>query len=231
MGPSILYKIHIPSPCLQSSYFNQKQSVIKNKILPHGTIEKKERKEKNMTNPYSNFHFSLTLVMRLILTSLLLNGCGNDEKNNFSTQQKVRKYAKDTLIKGKVSNKKGMIRSGKIKVTNIKGGLIVSTTLQNDYHYTVTIPAGTELPIELHFYPKTVNEYNKKMIVAVIYPNIKNYDINELSSAIAKKAKALGGYTHYHMMRAAESSVNVPDANKTTSGFKGDPTKQYGGWH
>jgi hypothetical protein len=69
------------------------------------------------------------------------------------------------------------------------------------------------------------------MTAAIIYPNIKKYDINELSTAIAKKAKVLGGYTHYNMMRAAESTVSVPDANKTTTGFKGDPTKQYGGWH
>jgi len=30
---------------------------------------------------------------------------------------------------------------------------------------------------------------------------------------------------------AADSTVGVPDANKTSTGFRGDPTKQYGGWH
>jgi hypothetical protein len=52
-----------------------------------------------------------------------------------------------------------------------------------------------------------------------------------LTTSIAKKAQALGGYTHANMVQAAEDTAKVPDANKTTAGFRGDPTTQYGGWH
>ncbi len=187
-----------------------------------------------MTNLSSNFQVSLKLIVSLIFTATFLIGCDSNEKslkNNFTVQQKVQKYAKDTVIKGKVTNKKGTILSGEIRVVDSKGAVIVTKQLKNDYHYSVTIPAGTLLPIELKFYPKTKSSDVEKMTAAIIYPNIKKYDINELTTLIAKKAKAMGGYTHVHMVSAAESTISAPDANKTTAGFRGDPTKQYGGWH
>ena len=71
----------------------------------------------------------------------------------------------------------------------------------------------------------------EKLITAVVHPTITQYDINPLTTLIAKKAKSMGGYSHANMVRAAEGTVTVPDANKTTEGFRGDPTTQYGGWH
>jgi hypothetical protein len=52
-----------------------------------------------------------------------------------------------------------------------------------------------------------------------------------LTTAIAKAAKTMGGYTRTNMVRAAEETVSVPEGNKTSTGWKGDPTTQYGGWH
>ena len=46
-----------------------------------------------------------------------------------------------------------------------------------------------------------------------------------------KAAKAMGGYNRANMIHAAENTVHTPDANKTTTGWRGDPTTQYGGWH
>ncbi len=65
----------------------------------------------------------------------------------------------------------------------------------------------------------------------VVQADINRYDISPLTNAIAQQAKALGGYTLRNMTQAAEDGVHVPDANKTSTGFRGDPTKQYGGWH
>lgn len=167
----------------------------------------------------------------LLLFSLLLNGCDNNKgsKNSLSTQQKTQKYTQETTLTGKVSYKNKIINSGVIKATNNKGRLITSTPLNKNSHYSMKIVAGTQLPIILTYH--STKKTQKKLISVVIYSAIKKYDINELTTLIAKKAKALGGYSHINMMMAAESTVGVPDANKTTSGFRGDPTKQYGGWH
>jgi hypothetical protein len=79
--------------------------------------------------------------------------------------------------------------------------------------------------------PDPQSESQDKLIAVAIYPTIKKYDINDYTTLIAKKAKAMGGYTHSNMVLAADSTVGVPEANKTSTGFRGDPTKQYGGWH
>lgn len=170
----------------------------------------------------------------LILLSPILTGCGKDDNSNksyTSTQQKIQKYSKDTVLKGKVSNEKGPLSNGEITVTDSKGKAVTKTRLENDNHYSLTIPAGTELPITLSFTPTDDSSSKEKLISVVIYASITKYDITELTTLIAKTAKSLGGYTHANMVRAAANTVGVPDANKTSSGFRGDPTKQYGGWH
>lgn len=176
---------------------------------------------------------TIATMLIMLIMSIVINGCDNNKNNSgsFVIKQKAQKYSKDTILKGKVSNKKVSITSGKIKVTSEKGKLLVSHKLINDNHYSLKIPAGTKLPIIITFYPDKNNKDQSKLVAVVIYPTISKYDINELTTAIAKNAKALGGYTHANMVMAAENTVNVPDANKTSTGFRGDPTKQYGGWH
>lgn len=189
----------------------------------------------NITTNNASIHSTLRpLVLVTVLISLFLTGCDSNDKSSkksFTAQQATQKYSEETTLKGKVSNKKGHITTGEIKATDSKGKIVATTQLKNDYHYSIIIPAGTELPIVLSFYPDKKSKNKKKLVSAVIYTSIKKYDINELTTLIAKKAKALGGYTHSHMLIAADSTIDAPDANKTTTGFRGDPTKQYGGWH
>jgi len=177
-----------------------------------------------------NISNTFTKLLFTLLISLFLNACNNDadKKQNLSNQQVVQKYSKDTLISGRVSNKKGNIRTGTVKATDSHNKLIASTQVDNNGHYTLTIPAKTELPLTLSH---TSDANTSKLISIVIYASYNKFDINDLTTLIAKKAKSLGGYTHANMSIAADETVGVPDANKTSTGFRGDPTKQYGGWH
>lgn len=179
---------------------------------------------KNNTFPFYSLLFTFFF-------SLVLVGCGSNDSSNSSliTQQVIAKYNKKTVLSGRVSNKKGNIREGEVKASNSKNKLIATTQVDKDGHYALDIPAGTELPITLS-YSSTAKDKDKLISVA-IYSTLKKYDINDLTTLIAKKAKSLGGYTHSNMSIAADSTVGVPDANKTSTGFRGDPTKQYGGWH
>lgn len=181
----------------------------------------------------STYSLSLKSMCFITLTSLSLLGCGDNgaNKNGISIQQKVQKYTKDTLIKGKVSTKKGSIFEGEITVTDSKGKVVATTLLEGKSHYSIMIPKDVELPMVLTFSPPSDSADKKKLTSAAIYTAIKKYDINDLTTLIAKKAKSLGGYTHANMSIAADQTVGIPDANKTSTGFRGDPTKQYGGWH
>ena len=181
----------------------------------------------------TRFKFIPTLFM-LFFLAVFLNGCDSNDKSkkkSFSIQQKTQKYTKDTTLKGRVSYNKHTLISGEIKVTDSKGKLVASLQLDKQSQYSIKIPAGTELPLILSYYPGANSTNKDKLKSVAIYTAIKKYDINELTTFIAKKAKELGGYTHNNMVMAADSTVGIPDANKTSTGFRGDPTKQYGGWH
>ncbi len=184
----------------------------------------------NTDKPYSmtKYKFLNTLVL-LFMVSCYLAGCGKNNQNTASFKEEIKKFDQPTTLHGVVSNNYGPIKEGTIKVTDSYEELVASTSLESNGQYSVEIPANTFLPILLTFFPESAD--GQKLMTAVVHPGITKYDINPLTTSITKKAHAMGGYTHANMVRAAEETVKVPDANKTTAGFRGDPTTQYGGWH
>jgi hypothetical protein len=163
------------------------------------------------------------------MVSCFLSGCEKSNQSTISIKQDLKKYEQATTLEGRVSNNHGPMKAGSIKVTDRNEELIAGTALENNGHYSIEIPANTVLPIVLTVYPEAGD--GEKLITAVVHPSITKYDINPLTTSIAKKALAMGVYTHANLVRAAEGTATVPDANKTTAGFRGDPTTQYGGWH
>ncbi|MDD5578315.1 MAG: hypothetical protein PHY16_03415 [Methylobacter sp.] len=184
----------------------------------------------NAISSLTSRKFSFILLIALI-TCCFLPGCGNNNQSNVPVQPATIKYDKATTLEGAVSDDHGPVKSGNIRVTDSKSQVVASTVIHDSGQYSVAIPAGTRLPIVLAFSQDVQNATAEKLITVVVYTNITKYDINPRTTAIAKKAQAMGGYTHRNLILAAESAASVPDANKTTAGFHGDPTKQYGGWH
>lgn len=171
----------------------------------------------------------LSKLSALLLAACLLPSCGQDSKPQQTAKEASRKYERAVTLQGSVSDNKGPIKTGKIEARLPGGQLLAETTLENSARYQLEIPAGTDLPLVLNFLPAEPGA--EKMVSVAVQPAISRYDINPSTTAIAKQAKALGGYTLRNMTRAAEDMVHVPDANKTSTGFRGDPTTQYGGWH
>jgi hypothetical protein len=163
----------------------------------------------------------------LALSNLAISGCQQEQKTPKTSQATVKKYAQATILEGIVSNDKGVIKTGVVVVADESDRLIAQATVDNG-HYSVEVPANTFLPILLTF---SSGPGTERLVTVVIHDAITKYDINPSTTAIAKAAKAMGGYTHANMTRAASDIVHTPDANKTTTGWRGDPTKQYGGWH
>ncbi len=176
----------------------------------------------------TNYKFFHTLLL-VFMTACFLTACEKSNQNTVPIKQDVKKYAQATTLEGLVTDNDGPVKAGKIEATDNGGKLVASAAIQNDGQYSIEIPANTVLPIVLTFYPEAAD--GEKLNTAVVHPAITRYGINPLSTSIAKKALAMGGYTHANMVRAAEGTATVPDANKTTEGFRGDPTTQYGGWH
>jgi hypothetical protein len=172
----------------------------------------------------------LLLIVFLVIVFLII-GCGNENQGRQSIHPPIGKFTSMTILEGAVTDNQGPIKGGTVTALDSRGQAIASVTLENNDHYRVQIPADTELPIVLSYSSDDTQAEVKKYLTAVVHANLTQYDINPLSTAIAKKAKELGGYTHANLVLAAEGMGTVPDSNKMTSGFRGDPTKQYGGWH
>ncbi|WP_428356054.1 hypothetical protein [Methyloprofundus sp.] len=179
-----------------------------------------------MSNYNNNKVISAIIIASI--TGLFLVACGDQQKKSPAIKIPVQQYKQAKILQGSVQDAKGPVREGEIKVEDSTGHVVASASLEGSKNYSVTIPAGTTLPIVITVKPKGSSE---KLIAAVISTAVSRYDISPLTTKIAKRAKELGGYTHAHMVMAADNTVGVPDANKTSTGFRGDPTKQYGGWH
>lgn len=174
-----------------------------------------------------NCKFSVATIVGLAL----LAGCDSKPKTSAISQVVVEKYSQATTLQGLISGETGPVKNGLVKAINEKGQILGQAELADNSRYSLELPAGTELPILLTYYPSESAPESQRLIAAVVHRTLSKYDINPASTRIAKRAKALGGYTHNNLVQAAEESGIVPADNKTTSGFRGDPTKQYGGWH
>lgn len=170
----------------------------------------------------------IKVLFSLIIASLFLVGCDDKKKKAPLIKVPVQQYKQDKMMQGSVLDEKGSVLNGAIKVADSAGRVVVTSRLEDSNKYSIKIPAGTTLPIIITVSPKGKTE---KLRAVIISPAISSYDISPLTTKIANRAKELGGYTYANMVMAADSTVGVPDANKTSTGFKGDPTKQYGGWH
>lgn len=176
-------------------------------------------------------HKMMVAVMFGIFFSTLI-ACGdNKQPKSVAVKATGTKYKQATKLKGLVETKDGPALSGMVEATDASGQVVASISLQGNKRYVLQIPAGSELPLELTYTPDDSQEKGKRLKTAVIHATMHKFDINPLTTAIADKAKAMGGYTSTNMVQAAKSSVSVPKGNQTVGGFSGDPTKQYGGWH
>ena len=167
-------------------------------------------------------------ILIVALSSTLIVGCDQDQKpSTLTSAPAVRKFKQATQIGGAVQNNSGVAKTGKVEVIEEKGHKITETMVK-DGHFSLEIPADTALPLLLTY---SAEDGKDKMVAAVIYDTVTRYYINPSTTAIAKAAKEMGGYTRANLDRATENTVHVPDSNKTSAGWRGDPTTQYGGWH
>ncbi|MEI6746625.1 MAG: hypothetical protein WCL34_11745 [Methylococcaceae bacterium] len=151
-----------------------------------------------------------------IFAALLVTACNDMQQSKPAISKTAQFTTTSVLLIGKVASD-----SSEVKAMDESNNLIASVAVENG-RYKLEIPTQTKLPIVLQ---------SGDFISVVVDADVTNYDINSFTTNIAAKAKSLGGYTRKNMILAASDSVHTPDANKTSAGFRGDPTSQYGGWH
>lgn len=172
------------------------------------------------------------VLSALLVSGGLLAACDSKPASSpVAAKPALEKYQSVAELQGLVRDDNGPVKTGIVKALSEKGDLLASVALEDSPRYNLELPAGTALPVILAYYPSIDAGDDQRMIAVAVHANASKYDINPLSTRIAKQAKAMGGYTHSNLVRAAEETGTVPADNKTTAGFRGDPTTQYGGWH
>jgi len=164
-------------------------------------------------------HLSIFLA---ICIASIITACEDSPRKPVQQAATVRFIAASTL-EGQVTDRNGLLKTGKVLLSDAQNQVLAIADIQEG-RFQVTVSENTALPLVL-----SVESADLRAVV--IDPWQKRYDINTLTTVIAEKAKALGGYSRSNMVRAAETTVDMPAANRTSTGFRGDLTTQYGGWN
>lgn len=159
----------------------------------------------------------------IVAMLLLLSGCSE------SSNDKRTSIGAYSRIEGIVTDRDGPITSGKIIIKDKNGAAITSITLNGDSKYSADIPANAAYPVFLE-----IKRDDELLEAVILDPTAVKQDITPMSSLVVRSARDLGGVTKENMARAAINAISqskTASGKNTTAGFKGDPTKQYGGWH
>ncbi len=158
----------------------------------------------------------------LILIAGLVAGCGSDTTPSAA--------AGSVTIRGLVSDDRGPVPFAEIEATDEDGRLKATATAEQDGHFQITIPPTAPYPLLL-----VAKLPNGKELLAVVTSNqVVEQDISPYTDLVVKNARQLGGLTPGNIAKAAGAAINMRPSQggkRSSTGFKGDLTKQYGGWH
>ncbi|BCX88422.1 hypothetical protein MIN45_P0791 [Methylomarinovum tepidoasis] len=158
----------------------------------------------------------------IFILGLALGGCSED--NGSATGRGP------TTIKGLVSDDNGPVPLAVIEATDEQGRLLATTDADASGHFEITIPATAPYPLLL-----VARLPDNKQLLAVVTSNqVVEQDISPYTDLVVKSARQLGGLTPENIAKAAGAAINMRPSQggkRSSTGFKGDLTKQYGGWH
>ncbi len=174
-------------------------------------------------------HFLTSFLALIFITTL--SGCGKDPDISSVVKEAPKTNSSAVTISGLVRGESGVVSAGEVKVKDRTGKKVTKSMIDAKGSYKVDIPSGTRYPLLLTATPDRSQQQKGKLSVAVVEPLSTDHDLTVISTKIAEKAKSLGGYTRKNMMQAAMTTAAMPDRDTSVGGFRGDPTKQFGGWH
>ncbi len=176
---------------------------------------------------------NIRLLVLCLSASLWLGGCGDNTPSSSPSQT-----ATQTRLSGHVSNDDGPVLKARVEAKDAKGSVVAKTELQGGANnYQLTLPAGTAFPVILTAYPEATP--GEPLKAAVSSSLAAEQDLSPVSTIIVDTALSLGGINEANLAKAAGAAIALRKKSggggggggATTESFKGDPTKQYGGWH
>ena len=159
----------------------------------------------------------LTLILGLVL-----GGCSEDRSSITGSGP--------TTIRGLVSDDNGPVPLAVVEATDEDGRLLATADADSTGHFEITIPATAPYPLLL--VAKLPND--KRLQAVVTSRQVAEQDVSPYTDLVVKSARQLGGLTPENIAKAAGAAINMRPSQggkRSSTGFKGDLTKQYSGWH
>lgn len=160
----------------------------------------------------------------LISPLLILAGCGD------SSAPRTAGIAEDKIA-GIVLTDEGPVPQAKIEASDRNGNVVAKIEAGADAHYSLQLPTGTSYPIVLTARIESLPQPLKAVVTSEL---AEEQDISEVTTLVVDTAMSLGGLTEANLAKAAGAAISQRKSkggSGGSAGFKGDPTKQYGGWH
>ena len=161
----------------------------------------------------------------LLATTLTLGACGD----NASTTAVSK--ATEAHISGVMLDEEAPITHARIEAHDRNGKRVAGTVMNGEERYAITLPPGTAYPVILTATPDGQSTALKAAITSDL---VAEQDISSVTTIVVDTALSLGGLTEANLAKAARAAISQRRTSGgfgSSSGFKGDPTKQYGGWH
>jgi hypothetical protein len=162
----------------------------------------------------------------LLISALSLAACEQSSTTTTSSSNQ------SLHITGIVQEEGEPVTHAKIEAKDSGGATIATSELRNNSnHYAIDLPAGTQFPVVL----TAIQEGDRPLLKAAITSSdVAEQDISTVTTLVVDTAIGLGGLTSANLAKAAGAAISMRrnrGGSGSSSGFKGDPTKQYGGWH
>lgn len=139
-------------------------------------------------------------------------------------------------LSGHVVGDDGPVTQARIEARDAANAVVAGAELNGNSQYALSIPAGTRYPLILTATPPTPEVPVLK--AAVTGAEAREQDLSPVTTIVVDTALSLGGINDANLAKAAGAAIaqrkksgGGSGAGATTQSFKGDPTKQYGGWH
>lgn len=161
----------------------------------------------------------------LILAVSILTACG--ESSHVTEQAAI---GSEQIVEGIVTDRDKLIVEGEVVAKDKNGAIIATTKPDREGKYSIVLPSGSSYPVILEI----AVDQETTLQAVVLDSSLAQQDISTMTTLVVESAINLGGLTKQNMAQAAINAIrqNKKASGKGTStGFKGDPTKQYGGWH
>lgn len=163
----------------------------------------------------------------LLALVLSLSACGPSPTTGSASGSK----AAEARIGGYVLTDEGPAAQTRVGASDRAGNTIAKAESNGEGRYELRIPPGTAYPVVLTAQPKSEPAPLKAVITSDL---VTDQDISAVTTIVVETALSLGGLTEANLAKAAGAAISQrrsSGGSGGSSGFKGDPTKQYGGWH